>query len=162
MSIVSSLYLSTDSILTLPINRTNLANCSWIVDWDSIFHGKTGLCKVTVNMVSKKGAVPDTWNSTVGIMSANFSSNYAVNNNGFPLTPLTRNQYVEVTLDATSDYVAAYVYYYAASSVQNNISPVINIPTGKNLFTIMMSDTSGNYIPNFPEYNVFLYFEWMD
>ena len=165
MSIVSSLYLSTDSfsnsIMISPISSNNLANVTWYVDWDLIFRGKTGLCKVTVNMISKVGTAPDTWNKSVGIMTANFSSPYTFNTNGLPLCPLIRNQYIEVSVDAQSVTTTAYVFYYQAINEQSTSPPVINIPTGKSPFTIQMLDTQGNYITGFPHYHVFFHFEWL-
>jgi hypothetical protein len=161
MTITSTIYLSTDtSVNNPPINKSNLANVSWIIDWDTIFHGKTGKCKITTTMTSKKGSVPDIWNNTLGIMTATLSSNYTLNNNGFPLAPLNRNQYIEITTDSSANYITASVYYYCANSLQNTSPSVINIPQGKSVFTIMMLDTQGNYITSFPEYNIFLYFEW--
>ena len=165
MSIVSTLYLSTDSgYTTAPIimNRSNLATVSWLVDWDTIFHGKTGLCKVSVNMVSKKNtATTDTWNSKVGIISANFTSPYCLNSNGFPVSTLNRNQYVEITTDGTTTSTA-YISYFQSNNTQNTVLPVINIPSGKKEFTVSMNDTNGNLISTFPEYNVFFYFEWLE
>ena len=166
MTIVSSLYLSTDSgYSTSPtiISKANLANVSWLIDWDNIFHGKTGLCKISVNMVSKKNtATTDTWNSKVGTISANFTSPYAMNNNGFSLTTLNRNQYVEITTDTNSNTITAYVSYFQSNNTQNTVLPVINIPTGKREFTISMTDSTGALISSFPEYNIFLYFEWLE
>ena len=161
MSIVSTLYLSSDSLTNPPIASSNLAKCSWLVDWDTIFHGRTGLCKLSINMVSKKGAVPDVWDSTVGSIRANFSSNYCLNANGFPIAPLNRQQYIEVSANGTGGFNTTYVYYYSASNVQNSSLPVISIPTGKQTFTIMMLDTTDNFITSFPNYNVFLNFEWI-
>ena len=165
MSIVSTLYLSTDSGYTTSptiVNKTNLANVTWLIDWDTIFHGKTGLCKVSVNMVSKKNtATADTWNSKVGTISANFTSPYCLNSNGFPVTALNRNQYVEITTDGTTQ-VTAYISYFQSNNTQNTVLPVIDIPTGKREFTISMRDTTGALISTFPEYNVFFYFEWLE
>ena len=156
MSITSSLYLSTDQITNPPIQKSNLASVTWVVDWDNIFHGHTGLCKITCNMVSKKGTAPDTWNGSVGIMTASFSSPYVLNQNGVPLSPLSRNQYIEV-----SGSTAAYVFYYQADTTKNTSPSVITIPSGKIPFTVQMLDTQGNYISGFPEYNVFFNFEWL-
>lgn len=165
MSIVSTLYLSTDSGYTtspIIINKNNLANVTWLLDWDTIFHGKTGLCKVSVNMVSKKNtATTDLWNSKVGIISANFTSPYCLNSNGFPVSTLNRNQYVEITSDGTTTSTA-YVSYFQSNNTQNTVLPVINIPTGKREFTITMNDTTGTLISSFPEYNIFFYFEWLE
>ena len=97
MSITSSLYLSTDQTINPPIQKSNLASVTWVVDWDNIFHGHTGLCRVTSNLVSKKGTAPDTWNGSVGIMTASFSSPYILSPNGCPMSPLGRNQYIEVS-----------------------------------------------------------------
>jgi hypothetical protein len=155
MTIVSTLYLATDSTINPPINKSNLSNVIWYIDWDTIFHGKTGTCKITANMISKVGATPDTWNSTVGSMNASFSSNYALLSNAFPITALNRNQYIEVGVSTTT-----YVYYFQANNLQNSSAPTINIPSGKIPFNIMMLDTFGNYITNFPEYQVYLYFDW--
>ena len=114
-------------------------------------------------MVSKKNtATADTWNSKVGTISANFTSPYCLNSNGFPVTALNRNQYVEITTDASNNTVTAYVSYFQSNNTQNTVLPVINIPTGKKEFTITMCNTFGNWITLFPEYNVFFYFEWLD
>ena len=165
MSIVSTLYLSTDSGYTTSptiVNKDYLASVTWLIDWDTIFHGKTGLCKVSVNMVSKKNtSLTDTWNSKVGVMTANFTSPYSLNSNGFPITTLNRNQYVEITTDSSNNTVTAYVSYFQSNNTQHTVLPVINIPTGKKEFTITMCNTFGNWITLFPEYNVFFYFEWL-
>ena len=153
MSIVSTLYLSTDSTST-PIIKSTSNKDSWLVDWDEIFHGRTGLAKVTVNMVSKTGAIPNEWNDNVGIIQANFSSPYSINRNGVALTTLNRQQYVEITGNATTGYVTSYVYYYTANNTTVTSAPVINIPTGKSELSVMITDTIGNYIP-FPDYQIF-------
>ena len=163
MSIASSLYLATESGNTgmassRILDKTNLARVTWSIDWDTIFHGKNGLCKVSMNMISKKGATPSTWNGGVGSITASFSSPYSLNNNGLPISQLQRNQYIEV--DAASNI--GYVYYFSGDTTKNSVLPVINIPQGKSSFTIQMLDTTLNTMTNFPEYSVFLNFEWLD
>ena len=158
MAITSTLYLSTDQVINPPIQKSNLASVTWIVDWDNIFRGHTnGLCKVTCNMISKKGTgSSDTWDGSVGIMTASFSSPYILSQNGCPICPLNRNQYIEV-----SGSSASYVFYYQANTTKNSSPSVITVPSGKSNFSIQMLDTQGNYIKNFPEYNVFFHFEWL-
>lgn len=156
MAITSTLYLSTEQTTNPPIQKSNLASVTWVIDWDNIFHGHTGLCKVTCNMVSKKGTVPDNWNNSVGIMTASFSSPYVSSPNGCPMSPLSRNQYIDV-----SGNTASYIFYYQADTTKNTSPTVINIPSSKTSFTIQMLDTTGAYISNFPEYNVFFNFEWL-
>lgn len=160
MSIVSTLYLSTDSTST-PLIKSTSNKDSWLIDWDMIFKGRTGLAKVTVNMVSQTGVLPNEWNDGVGIISANFSSPYSINTNGVALTNLNRQQYVEITGDAIAGYETAYVYYYYANNTNATSAPVVNIPTGKSEFSIIISDMTGAQIPLFPEYNIFFYFEWL-
>lgn len=156
MSITSSLYLSTEQTINPPINKSNLANVSWIVDWDNIFRGHTGLCKATCNMVSKTGTSANNWNTSVGIMTTSFSSPYILSQNGCPMGHLSRNQYIDI-----SGSNASYVYYFQSNTTESSSPSVITIPSGKTPFTIQMLDTVGNYIKEFPEYNVFFNFEWL-
>ena len=101
------------------------------------------------------------WNSKVGVMTANFTSPYSLNSNGFPIATLNRNQYVEITTDIATTSTA-YISYFQSNNTQYTVLPVINIPTGKREFTISMCDTTGALISTFPDYNVFLYFEWLE
>ena len=163
MSLVSTVFLSTDTISNFPIsNRTSSQSASsvtWNIDWDQLFKGKTGLCKVSINMLSKKGPLPTSWDlSGNGSISSSFSSPYGVSSNGFQLAMLNRNQYIEI--DGASN--VASVYYFLSDTTKNTVNPVINIPIGKNAFTINMMDSKGVLLPLFPEYSIFLYFEWLD
>ena len=161
MTIVSTLYLSTDSVTNPPSNKTNLANVTWLVNWDEIFRRKQGLCKVTMNLNSKKGSGNDVWDSKVGMVFANFTSPFSLNSGGFPITALNRNQYVEITTDAQSVTTVSYVYYFSANNSQGTSPPVISIPEGKIPFTISLLDTKGAFISSIPEYNVQLFFDWI-
>jgi len=169
MPITSSLYLSTSSTINQPINystnntNSNWSSTTWIIDWDNIFRGHTGLCKVTFSMSSNKGPIPNNWNDSNGSINiTGFSSPYSLNSgNGFALSALNRNQWVDIG-GTTAQPILSYVYYYQASNVSNTSPPTISIPQGKLPLTINMFDNTGTtLISSFPPYSIQFFFEWI-
>ena len=154
-TLTSTLYLSTDSLTNPPQLYSNKASVSWIVDWDLIFHGKTGLCKVHTNLLSKSAtatAITASWNSLIGTVRGSFSSIYSLNQSGLVLANLTPNSVAGSTT----------VYYYTGIS-EGNQAPLINIPNGKSQLTIQLLDTTEQtLIASIPDYEIMLIFEWVD
>ena len=153
-TLTSTLYLSTDSLTNPPQLYSNKASVSWIINWDEIFHGKTGLCKVHTNLLSESAtatAITTSWNSLVGTVRASFNSIYSMNQSGLVLANLTPNS---VAGSST-------VYYYTAIS-EGSQAPLINIPNGKTTLNIQLLDTSErNLIAGVPDYEIMLIFEWV-
>jgi hypothetical protein len=154
-TLTSTLLLSTDSIANPPLFTANKASVSWVIDWDLIFHGKTGLCKVHTNLLSKSSAttsLPITWNSLMGTVRGSFSSIYSNNTAGLVLANLTPNSVAG----------SALFYYYTGVS-ESNQAPLINIPNGKSQLTIQLLDTTETaLIAGVPDYEILLFFEWVN
>jgi len=108
------------SHLTLTTTKATVNGnvATWMVDWDEIFHGKTGLCKVYCKMRSNQ-----TTNALSGTLNASFHSNHSINTNGVVLGQITK-KYIDDTY-----------YYYTVNTIAKH-APLINIPTGKQLFNI--------------------------
>jgi hypothetical protein len=80
---VFSLCLSTSTSqsnnLNIPIYRTagNLADVSWLVNYDEIFGDKIkeyNFCRVRFNLA--QGSATYSWNSQIGYLAANFQSDF--------------------------------------------------------------------------------------
>jgi len=125
-----------------------------VIDWDLLFHGKRGLCKIHTNLISQSGTastIISTWNNLIGTVRGNFQSIYSNNTQGLTLVNLTPNPVAGSTT----------VYYYTGIS-ESNQAPLINIPNGKSLFTIQMLNTNEtSLLTNVPNYSVLLFFEWI-
>jgi hypothetical protein len=152
-TLTSTLYLATDSTTNPPIVSSNKASVSWVVDWDMLFHGRTGLCKIHTNLLSKSAtvsAITTSWNGLIGTVRANFQSIYSNNQNNVILANLTPNS---VAGSST-------VFYYTAQS--EHAQPTINIPQGKTNISIQLLDTTeANLISGVPDYEIMLFFEWI-
>ena len=151
----STLFLSTDSITNPPQHLGNKASATWIVDYDVIFNGKTGLCKVHTNLLSKSQnttSLTTNWNSLVGTIRGSFSSIYSSNTAGMVLANLTPNS---IGNSSTT-------FYYTGIS-ESNQAPIINIPTGKSQISIRLIDTTEtNLLASVPDYQILLTFEWVN
>ena len=150
----STLYLSTTSTSNPPLAFTDKANVSWLVDWDNLFHGRSGLCKVHTNLISKSatvGAITTSWSSLIGTVRANLQSNYSLNQNGLVLANMNPN----------CVGVSTTVLYFSAVS-EGSKAPLINIPEGKSTLNIQLMDmTETAFISGMPEYEIMLVFEWV-
>jgi hypothetical protein len=153
-TLTSTLYLSTDSTTNPPLYSASKANVSWVVDWDLIFHGKTGLCKVHTNLLSKSATatlITTSWNSLIGTVRASLGSIYSSNSSSLVLANLTPNSVAGSTT----------VYYYTGVS-ESNQAPLINIPNGKSQLTIQLLDsTETALVAGVPDYEILLFFEWV-
>jgi hypothetical protein len=118
MSIISTLHLNTrtDAIM----RNGNVS--TFIVDWDNIFHGKTGTCRVYAKM---RGSIQDYVGAPIqyGTLNASFSSGGYSNTNGVPLAPITQKP-----INASS--------FFYVGETRPNQAPTINIPMGKGMFNV--------------------------
>ena len=121
MSIVSTLHLNTRTD-AISVNG-NVA--TFIVDWDQIFHGKTGTCRVYAKM---RGNAQDYAGATTNqrTLNASFSSNFSSNTNGVVLAPLSKKA------------ISASSFYYVGETRPNQ-APTISIPMGKGMFNVFIS-----------------------
>ena len=121
MSIISTIHLNTRTD-AISVNG-NVA--TFIVDWDQIFHGKTGTCRVYAKM---RGNAQDYAGATSNqqTLNASFSSNFSSNTNGVVLTPLTKR------------FVSPYTFYYSGDTRPNQ-APTIDIPTGKGMLNVIFN-----------------------
>jgi hypothetical protein len=143
-----SLYLSTLSTINAPTNRTNLANCTWNVNWTQIFGQRTGECNVRsrINSTSIAGLNRD---DNIGTIRCSLNSP-------------TSNNYNGLILGTTEDILDYGVYeYLSLDTTQNGVS--CNIPIGNGSFTIsFLNMTENTLMTVVPEYQIILYFDVED
>ena len=121
MSIISTLHLNTrtDAI------SVNGNVSTFIVDWDQVFHGKTGKCRVYAKM---RGDAQDYAGATSNqqTLNASFSSTYSNNTNGVVLAPLSKK-----AINTSS--------FYYVGETRPSQAPIIDIPMGKGMFNVFIS-----------------------
>ena len=137
-----SLYLSTWSGKNV-VNKTNLNNVIFNVNWDEIFGDLKGVTNVRLRMNTGSGSFLDTQN---GSLRASFSSNYTNTNYGVNIAPILITQ-----LTSTINVLLSDTFY------TNGLS--INIPKGNGQFTISFLDRSENLMSGVPEYQIWFYFD---
>lgn len=78
-----TLYLTTNSIPNQnelsPISNTNLANVSWIVDWDVLFSNeqpKYKHCRLRYEFQTQNKATSSNWDTYLGYLTCNLASNH--------------------------------------------------------------------------------------
>ena len=152
-TLTSTLFLSTDSVTNPPQAFLNKANVSWNVDWDQIFHGKKGLCKIHCQLLGSAGIVTDldaVWDTLIGTVRCSFSSIYSHNQNGVILANIIPQSIANSTTN----------FYYTANT--EHAQPTINIPFGKEAFNIQLVGIAENsLLSNVPDYGILLTFEWI-
>lgn len=70
-----------------PIDKTNLANIRWMIDWKEIlgeYYNTNKHCRVKCKLISSSSSLLNLTNNQ-GTIRANFTSNYSNINNGFTL-----------------------------------------------------------------------------
>ena len=122
MSVGSYLHLNTKDAVSF---NGNVA--TFIVDWDTILHGRTnGKCRVHYKMRSE---IMDYFspNKKQGMtLNATFQSNHSNNTNGLVLAPIIQKQ------------VNSNSFYYYSESKQKQ-APTISTPMGKGMFNVIFN-----------------------
>ena len=102
---VASLNLSTlGSGKYAPIDKTNLANVKWSINWKEVFgeyYDTNKPCRVKCKLITAASTLLNTTNN-LGTVRASFSSNYSNINNGFTLGVPIITQTADVTSTVTT------------------------------------------------------------
>ena len=149
-SVTYGLYLSTNTSTSSlkPVNKTNLNNIKWTINWREIFGKLEGECRVRVKLTS----APSTslaWSANVGSVRANFASNYQNSTNGFNLGAILPQ------LDTTTSTLTGYLDCDTIAT--NGVSMII--PTTNTDLVISFLNANETAMVNVPEYQIWLYFD---
>ena len=146
MTSVYNLYLSTLSSINPPLNKSNLANVHWNIDWSTLFNKKTGTSQVYVKLKSQKTVLLYDMNATMGTLRSNFSSPNSLVTNGVVIG----------LIDITEDPTDATLNYFF---VENEQGITIDIPQFNSDFSVSFMDmTETLFLENIPEYEIMLTF----
>jgi len=162
---VYSLYLSTISTTPVgnqatPIDRSDLGNVSWNINWDEFFryeNTKYSKCRVRVHLLMRSWtAVVTDWNTYMGYLSCNLSS--AQGGYGQYGTLIAPVYPIDNPTTTTTSHVM----------LINTLSDVgvdVNVPTGFQNFTLSFNSADlarGAKIANLNDYQCVLSFELYD
>jgi hypothetical protein len=162
---IYTLYLSTlvtapVNNLIVPMNKTNLANVTWMIDFNSLFKGdqtKFRRCSLRYKLVSTGWAGGDgNWESYSGILCCNLPSTYSSStNNGTVLGLL----YPQTLLTGGARHC------YISDTLSNQTAIDINMPSG--VFPVTFSfynDDALTLISNAaaPDWQMLVQFELSD
>lgn len=163
---VYSLFLSTISSPDpvgnqgVPIDRSNLANVSWNVNWDELFryeNQKYSKCRVKYHLLMRAWtAVATDWNTYMGYLSCNLSSAQGgFGQYGTLLGPV-------YPMDNPTTATTSHVMMVNTSS---DVGVDVNVPTGFQNFTLSFNSADlsrGLKISNLNDYQIILFFELYD
>jgi len=160
---IYTLYLSTQitsptSNAVVPLDKSNLSNCSWRVDFDNLFGGKNkeySYCRVRFNLISNTftASVPATtdWLNYSGYLALSLPSSY--NANTTTGTILGMLYPIDCPITGTG------VHCLQVSTL-SEIGVDINVPTGVQQLNVgMINDDAMSYMTTFQEYQLMLAFE---
>lgn len=162
---IYTLYLSTlitapTSNLVVPMNKTNLANVSWMIDFNNLFRGdqtKFRRCTVRYKLVSAGWTGADAnWESYGGLLVCTLPSSYA---------SATTNGTVLGLLYPETLPTAGTRHCYISDSLANQTGVDINMPSGVCPVSIQFyNDDAMTFInnPNAPDWQILLQFELSD
>jgi hypothetical protein len=162
---VTVLYLSTTSASPtwnqgVPVDKTNLNNVKWNLNWDDIFRGENNnykYCRVRVKLLSSSWTgVSTDWDTYLGYLTCNLQSMTS----GFSTygTVLSETQAADCPTTGTTTHCMI------LNTTQEPGVDVI-MPKGNQDFYLTfnrMDLSNGARISNIYDYQVFLYFELYD
>ena len=137
--------------MVTPIDKTNLANVTWRIDWDNLFRGmnyKYRRCVVRVGIQSASWvAGADDWNAYSGYMAVNMPSAFgSTTNNGTMLMFLHAQ-------DAPTTGTTTHCIF--TSTMDNACGVDVIMPTGVQQVTFSMyNDDAMTLFTSFPEYQL--------
>lgn len=148
-----SLYLSTTTPAGnayAPVNKTNLANVTWNINWKEIFGDFTGDVNVRCKLVSSSFTfTADNFINYSGSIRGSFTCPYSNNQNGVNLAN------VLPVIDPT---ISSKVYFLADSTT-NAAGVTITAPTSNQNLTITLIKADGSLKTSSLDYQLWLYFD---
>lgn len=137
--------------MVVPVDKTNLANVSWRIDWDNLFRGmnyKYRRCVVRIGIQSASWtAGANDWNDYSGYMSINMASAFgSTTNNG------TMLMFLHATDCPTTGTTT---HCFIGSTMDNACGVDVIMPTGVQQVTFSMyNDDAMTLMTTFPEYQL--------
>jgi hypothetical protein len=150
MTITYSLYLSTNSSNNVPINKQNLNNVTWSINWREIFGSQTGECNVRIKLTSNS-STSLTWANNLGSVRCNFVSGHQNATNGFNIGC------IQPFTDPTN---ATNAYLDCDTTKTKGLS--MTIPSTNSNFNVMILNSSESFMTNINDYQLFLYFDFQE
>ena len=148
-----AVYLSTlASGQNAPLNKTNLANVQWNINWEHLFKEEkdSQKCFVRCRMVSQSSTNVDNHDNFIGSLRIQgYSSPYCYEINGVPIGEIQVNNDVTVAGD-----------HYLLTDTSNDFGVMISKPSQNKIFNICFINLSGNFMTNVPEYHITLLFDF--
>ena len=135
-----------------PVNKSNLSQLRWSINWREIFGNRNGECRVRVRLISSSSSALN-WQQNIGSLRASFQSTCSNSSSGFNLG------YIRPQSDFTSS--TANTTYLDLDTTQSNGSTII-IPNTNNDFYLTILDSTEQPMTNIPEYQVWLLFDTDD
>lgn len=135
-----------------PIDKNNLSQTKWNINWREIFGNRVGECRVRVKFISSSSSSLN-WQQNIGSLRASFQSTCSNSNSGFNLGC------IRPQIDFTS--ATANTTYLDLDTTQSNGSTII-IPNTNNDFYITILNASEQQMVNIPEFQVWLLFDTDD
>lgn len=159
---IYSLYLSTQvtapvSNIIVPVNKTNLANVSWNIDWDNLFRKEQynyKHCRVRYSLTTNKWTAigsNDDWDNYQGYLACSLPSMYnATTTSGTFLGIIYPTDVYTVTV--SNDHTIV-------SSTMGEVGIDISMPMNNSVLNIQFLTDTGAFIGITPEYQIILSFE---
>lgn len=149
---IFTLYLSTLTPSTYnfaPVDKANLANVKWSIDWNRVFGNLCGRadCLVRVRLISRQNIVENLpYDTNLGTVRCNFYSSYQQQNNGVIIGSLNIQQLEGSNNCLTCD-----------TSMTEGVR--IRVPNTSSYFNIQLVGMNEALIPNNVEYQIQFDFE---
>ena len=150
MTITYSLYLSTASTNNVQINKQNLNNVTWTINWREIFGTQKGECNIRLKLTTKS-ANNYTWENNLGSVRCNFASGHQNSTNGFNVGSI--QPYVDPVISTSA---------YLDCDTTKTKGLTMTIPTTNSNFNVMLLNSSESLMTNITDYQLFLYFDFLE
>ena len=149
---VASLYLNTQTTngRYVPVDKSNLANVKWSINWKEIFgeYDMTNkLCRVKAKLVTSSSTTLTSANNQ-GSVRISITSQYANITNGLNLGSLILRQSAD----------SATTFYLDLDTIQT-FGLSANIPMSNDFFVQILKNDDKTLQPSVPEYQLWLYFD---
>jgi len=149
---IFTLYLSTltpSGYNFSPVDKTNLSNVKWSIDWNRVFGDLCGRadCLVRIHLISKQNTNTNLpYDTNLGTVRCNFYSPYQQQNNGVIIGTLNVLQLVGSNNVLSCD-----------TSMTQGVR--IRVPNTTSFFAVQLISLSETLIPNNVEYQIQFDFE---
>jgi hypothetical protein len=149
---IFTLYLSTltpSGYNFSPVDKTNLSNVKWSIDWNRVFGNLCGRadCLVRIRLISRQNTTTNLpYDTNLGTVRCNFYSSYQQQNNGVIIGTLNVLQLV------TNNNVLS-----CDTSMTEGVR--IRVPNTTSFFAVQLVGLNESLIPNNVEYQIQFDFE---